>query len=77
MLAFTQIDRSDPEKEYSVAIVVNDDDVYRVTSCVPDVDDMDELVSELNATNNFSRFVQKVRCSFVGIVDAAAEDAET
>jgi hypothetical protein len=76
LLTFTQIDRADVEREFAIAVVVDDGDVYRVTTCTPAVSGLDALLAELNATNNFSQFVQAMRCSFIAIAETGEPIAE-
>jgi uncharacterized protein (DUF983 family) len=54
--------------------LVDDGDVYRVMQCAPEVELLDALVTELNATNNFSLFVQALRRSFVALAAAQVEE---
>ena len=53
---------------------MDDGDVYRVMQCAPEVELLDALVTELNATNNFSLFVQALRRSFVALAAAQVEE---
>lgn len=79
LLTFTQIERANIEREFAIAVVVDDGDVYRVTKCTPAVAGLDALLTELNTTNNFSQFVQAMRRSFVALAEAGeliAEEAE-
>jgi hypothetical protein len=73
-LTFTQIDAAEPTREFIIAVSVDDGDVYRVMQCAPEVELLDALVTELNATNNFSLFVQALRRSFVALAAAQVEE---
>lgn len=63
-IAFTQIDASEPCREFSVGLQINDDDEYEVTECEPTVESLPRLIKDLNMTNDFAKFVKCVRKSF-------------
>lgn len=64
----------DPEKinaHYIVGLMVDAETYhYRVLSHNPTIEGMDALLEELNLSQDFSRFVQKVRKAFVEIAKA-------
>eukprot|EP01138_Halocafeteria_seosinensis_P005314 gb/GECG01005433.1/.p1 GENE.gb/GECG01005433.1/~~gb/GECG01005433.1/.p1 ORF type:complete len:252 (+),score=52.92 gb/GECG01005433.1/:1-756(+) len=71
-IKFTQIDPAAPQKEFSFAVHVSDDDQYEVTACNPsslgENPSVDELVYQLNQTNNFSKFIREMRKKFKQLV---------
>lgn len=65
-LVFTLIDPLDPARAFSFNVrVAGEDDAYAVDSVSPPVPGVDALVAQLNASNDFSRFVQLMRRKFV------------
>lgn len=66
-LIFRQVDPADPDKAFTFAIHISDTDVYRVAECFPRVR-FDDLLAAVNATNDFSRFVQGMRLRFRALV---------
>ena len=63
-LCFTQVDAARPQREFSLQVRVDANDVYHVTRVEPGVAALPALVEELNATNDFSRFVRSMRAAF-------------
>ena len=64
-LCFTQIDSRAPAREFSLQVRVDANDVYHVTRVEPSVGEaLPRLVEELNASNDFSRFVRSMRAQF-------------
>ncbi|GLC45493.1 hypothetical protein PLESTM_001741800 [Pleodorina starrii] len=67
-LVMTHIDARDCDKEFHLAVAVQDGDMaYTVTKCEPPIPDLDELTAKVNETNNFGAFVKAVRSRFVAI----------
>jgi len=66
-LRMTLIDPENWARAFSFAVLVNSKDKYEVLRCEPKVD-YDALLTELNDTNNFSQFVQKMRRKFKALV---------
>jgi len=64
ILTFTNIDRSNPDKVFSLQIKVVDR-VWQFVDSNPTLPNIDELIRTLNETNNISGFVSTVRRSFV------------
>ncbi|CAL5198233.1 unnamed protein product [Lathyrus oleraceus] len=60
---FTNIDLKNPNGEYSFT-VYHDKNTYILLSCEPFLDGMEELVHELNKTNELFKFVRLVRSKF-------------
>ena len=64
----TLINPSDPGARYCFEVHVSpSDDTYAVTSCQPPVAALPTLVAQLNATNQFSVFIQLMRREFVAL----------
>jgi len=63
-LVFTQIDPSDPDRQFSFSVKVNNHDVYEVESCEPRVEGVDKLLARLNSDNSFSAFTKAMRRQF-------------
>lgn len=64
-LVFTQIDPLDPTRPFAFNVRVADaDEAYTVDGVDPPVAGLDALVVQLNATNDFSVFVQMMRRKF-------------
>ena len=67
-VVFTLIHPTDPARRYCFDVHVSPtDDSYAVTACLPPVAALEHLVSQLNATNQFSVFVQQMRQEFISI----------
>ncbi|EFJ44453.1 hypothetical protein VOLCADRAFT_121319, partial [Volvox carteri f. nagariensis] len=64
-VVMTCIDARDPDKEFCVAVRMALGDVYTVTKCEPLVPDLDELVDQVNRTNDFGAFVKASSVEFV------------
>eukprot|EP00696_Hemimastix_kukwesjijk_P012727 gnl/Hemi2/2600_TR926_c0_g1_i1.p1 gnl/Hemi2/2600_TR926_c0_g1~~gnl/Hemi2/2600_TR926_c0_g1_i1.p1 ORF type:complete len:247 (-),score=91.87 gnl/Hemi2/2600_TR926_c0_g1_i1:198-938(-) len=60
---FTKVDRSNPSREFLITVLISNDR-YEVVSCTPTVPGLDDLLAELNATNNFAGFIHRVRAAF-------------
>ncbi|KAL5064609.1 hypothetical protein RYX36_026346 [Vicia faba] len=60
---FTNIDLKNPNEEYSLT-VYHDKNTYKLLSCEPSLDGIDELVHELNKTNDLFKFVRVIRSKF-------------
>jgi len=56
-----QIDPANPGKQFRFSIRLNEDESYNVKDCEPMVENLEELVEELNASNSLSLFVRSVR----------------
>lgn len=52
---------------FAFAVKVLPDNTYEVTSCNPQVPELPELAENLNATQDFARFVKGLRSSFVNL----------
>ena len=67
-VVFTLIHPTESTRRYCFDVHVSPtDDSYAVTACQPPVAALERLVSQLNATNQFSVFVQQMRAEFVAI----------
>ncbi|XP_072959412.1 kinetochore protein SPC25 homolog [Typha angustifolia] len=60
---FNKIDSKDAEKEYSFTIRL-DDDKYNLLHCDPYIEDINELIKDLNKTNDLFKFVRIMREKF-------------
>eukprot|EP01083_Nonionella_stella_P078166 213751_1 len=65
-ITFWHIDDSNPLDEFWVKLRI-DDRVYSVTGCEPRIstDKLNEVLSALNKSNDFSRFLQEIRLQFI------------
>ncbi|XP_031568128.1 kinetochore protein Spc25-like [Actinia tenebrosa] len=63
---FKCIDPNDWEKAFFFTVSVSSDKQYSVKDCVPEVEDLESMVQELNKTDNFSKFVISMRKKFKG-----------
>ncbi|GAB5030417.1 kinetochore protein animal type [Nannochloropsis oceanica] len=65
-LIFTQLDSSNPGREFFFSVHIDENDQYRVEECVPalDVGMVEGLVGEVNKANDFATFVKKMRRAF-------------
>jgi len=66
-IKFRLIDPSNPEKEFYLNLMVDENDQYRVQDCVPPIKDIDKLEAEANKTDSFALFIHQVRKRFQGI----------
>ncbi|KYQ91535.1 hypothetical protein DLAC_07296 [Tieghemostelium lacteum] len=65
---FTNINRVDNDKAYHITIQIEkQSEIYRLIECQPAIPNIEDLVLELNQTNNLSSFVKKIRSEFVKI----------
>ena len=69
-LNLTRIDPSDPERVFAFAVHIDPNDKYHVILCDPPLNNTDELVDELNTSNDFSLFVRRMRRSFRALAAA-------
>ncbi|KAM3336561.1 hypothetical protein ACQJBY_030524 [Aegilops geniculata] len=60
---FNKVDMQNPEDEYSFCIKVNKDE-YSLIQCIPLLKDTEELVKDLNRTNDLFKFVRTMRARF-------------
>ncbi len=67
-LVFTLIDPRDPGRRFSFSLRTDDKDAYVVSECDPPVAGLADMVKELNATTDISRFVQLMRREFKKLV---------
>jgi hypothetical protein len=63
-LVFTAVDPAHPAREFAFSVRVADSDAYVVDDVSPPLPRLAELVRELNAGNDFARFVQAMRREF-------------
>ncbi|KAM3355371.1 hypothetical protein ACQJBY_025881 [Aegilops geniculata] len=60
---FNKVDMHSPDDEYSFCIKVNKDE-YSLIQCTPLLKDTEELVKDLNCTNDLFKFVRIMRARF-------------
>ncbi|KAM0930685.1 hypothetical protein ACQ4PT_000785 [Festuca glaucescens] len=60
---FNKVDMQSPDNEYFFCIKVNKDE-YSLIQCVPLLKDSEELVKDLNCTNDLFKFVRIMRSRF-------------
>jgi kinetochore protein Spc25 len=61
---FTHIDPANHERQFIFSVFVNSANTYELVECEPRLANVAALVADLNADNNFSRFVQRMRAQF-------------
>mmetsp|Transcript_21049 Transcript_21049/g.35322 ORF Transcript_21049/g.35322 Transcript_21049/m.35322 type:complete len:242 (+) Transcript_21049:300-1025(+) len=80
-LVFTQIDRKNPSREYTIGVQVleENEELYVVRECSPPVDGLDGLLRILNDNNDLRAFMLGVRGKFKQLTEAdtAIEPAPT
>ncbi|KAH8827298.1 chromosome segregation protein Spc25-domain-containing protein [Flagelloscypha sp. PMI_526] len=64
LFTFTNVDESDPEREFSLVLDVSGDD-YRVPTSNPLLAPLQSIVTNLNETRNLAAFLIHVRRAFV------------
>jgi Chromosome segregation protein Spc25 len=68
-VVFTLLDASCPERRCCFEVHVSPaDDSYAITACDPAVADLPSMVAQLNATNQFAHFVQRMRGEFQALI---------
>ncbi|CAH3177544.1 unnamed protein product [Porites lobata] len=68
---FKFIDPNDEEKPFVFTVSITNQGTYSVKNCMPEVKELDEMVQQLNSTNNFSKFVVSMRRRFKDYVTAS------
>lgn len=63
-VTFTCIDPLNASREYSFMVHIDSADQYQVNDLSPPLDSIDVMLKELNTTNNFSLFMQRMRRAF-------------
>lgn len=61
---FTHIDPANHDRQFIFSVFVNSANRYELVECEPRLPVVDSLIDDLNADNNFSRFVQRMRAQF-------------
>ena len=66
-VVFNHIDPKELEKEFSIIVCVDSDDVYQIPegSCQPQIPHLESMLEDLRASNDFPGFVRKLRATFV------------
>jgi hypothetical protein len=64
-IVFTRLDAADAARRFVFEVHVSAaDDTYTISACEPLVPALADLVTQLNLTNNFAGFVQRMRIEF-------------
>ena len=63
-LNFTNVDQNNHSRVFSFSIHVDETDKYNIISCTPEVEGTEQLLTALNASNDFSAFVRGMRVKF-------------
>lgn len=63
---FHNINESNPQRTYSF-VLLTDGIIYKVVNCQPPVNEMDDLLSNLNKTNDLHSFTVEIRKCFMNI----------
>ena len=63
-LNFTNVDPNNHSRVFSFSIHVDETDKYNIISCEPVVEATEQLLTALNASNDFSAFVRGMRVKF-------------
>mmetsp|Transcript_20439 Transcript_20439/g.39633 ORF Transcript_20439/g.39633 Transcript_20439/m.39633 type:complete len:231 (+) Transcript_20439:22-714(+) len=61
LVKMQNIDPSNPKRQFTFTICLEDNEQYSVSDCMPSVDRLPEMVRELNASNSLTSFVRGVR----------------
>ncbi|PNH03811.1 Kinetochore protein spc25 [Tetrabaena socialis] len=69
-LVMTHVDAFEHGKEFCLSVRILNN-VYQVTKCEPPVPSLEELITEVNKTNDFAAFVKAVRAGFVQVARAS------
>jgi hypothetical protein len=64
---FTNIDPANHDRQFIFSVFVNSSNKYELVECEPRLPNLDAVLADLNADNNFSRFVQRMRAQFRAI----------
>jgi septal ring factor EnvC (AmiA/AmiB activator) len=64
---FTNIDPANHDRQFIFSVFINNSNKYELVECEPRLPSLDALLADLNADNNFSRFVQRMRAQFRAI----------
>lgn len=67
-LVFTLIDPERPDAKFGFSVYITPNETYAVEECDPPLPRLEFLVAELNASNDFSLFVQTMRREFKQLV---------
>ncbi|CAB1115635.1 unnamed protein product [Ectocarpus sp. CCAP 1310/34] len=71
-LVFRQISRQEPERPFVIAVFIDDNGRYVVPECFPALatEDLDRMLVDVNESNDFAKFVSRVRRRFVSMAEA-------
>ncbi|GFT76007.1 uncharacterized protein NPIL_565611 [Nephila pilipes] len=65
--SFSHINKNNPLETYSFILVLNEK-TYSVKNCTPPIIEMENLLIELNKTNDLSSFVIQTRRNFISVL---------
>lgn len=71
-LVFRQISRTDPDRPFVIAVRIDEAGRYAVPECFPMLpkNDFEQMLADVNESNDFAAFVSRVRRGFVTLADA-------
>lgn len=67
-IVLTQIDHANPGRRFTFTVRMSADERYDVVECDPPVAALQQMLAQLNADNDFSKFVQLMRREFKALV---------
>ena len=67
-----QISRQTPQRPFVIAVTIDGDGCYVVPECFPALpaEEMEQMIADVNETNNFAKFVSRARRAFVAMAEA-------
>ncbi|CAN0079212.1 unnamed protein product [Pylaiella littoralis] len=71
-LVFRQISRQEPERPFVIAVSIDQNGRYVVPECFPSLptEKFDDMLADVNETNDFAKFVSRARRGFVAMAEA-------
>jgi len=70
---FKYIDPNEEDKPFVFTVAITNENKYTVKNCMPEVEGLQEMVHQLNTTNNFSKFVISMRRKFKDLVKTSTK----
>lgn len=67
-----KISRQGPERPFVIAVSIDENGSYVVPECFPALpaEELEQMLADVNATNNFATFVSRARRGFVAMAEA-------
>lgn len=67
-----KISRQEPERPFVIAVFIDDNGRYVVPECFPALptEELDRMLVDVNESNDFAKFVSRVRRGFVSMAEA-------